>query len=293
LELISSTDVLIGHSLQFDLNVMKIKHNKIVDTSVIYEHVKGPPLKPSLKWLATTFLDRVIQAGENTGDGHSSIEDATACLDLVKLKIQKGMLFGTNVSGMSIFQKLAKNGNKGDNEKFESLYLRYTQYDNQDQYQEHESHNVQYIYVKNDDEIVQRFHSNQEGKRFIVMNLREIELASKWCHIPNDYSGKTYEDDDATASEQYVNTNNRLQAVYDQLPDYSLMIVHSTTGDPREMNKLLEVKRHFNHLERNGIDVSKLTQEESWDINKQQQLMEATETARDSLTFVVMKLPKI
>jgi len=292
LELVSSTDVLIGHSLQFDLNVMKIKHNRIVDTSVIYEHVKGPPLKPSLKWLASTFLKRVIQAGESNGDGHSSIEDATACLDLVKLKIQEGMLFGTNVGGMSIFQKLAKSGYTGDYEKFESLYLRYNQYDNQDPYQEHESHNVQYVYVKNDDEIVKKFQSDQKGKRFIVMNLREIELASKWCHIPSDYSGKVYEDESSAATEPYINTNNRLQTIYDELPDYSLMIVHSTTGDPRGMNKLLEVKRHFNQLERNGVDVAKLNPEESWDINKQQKLMEATEAARDSLTFVAMKLPK-
>ena len=49
---VSQQDILIGHSLESDLNVMKIKHDNIVDTSIIYEHNRGPPSKPSLKSLA-------------------------------------------------------------------------------------------------------------------------------------------------------------------------------------------------------------------------------------------------
>ena len=72
---------------------MKIKHDNIVDTSIIYDHNRGPPSKPSLKSLAEKHLNRQIQAGEGQGLGHSSIEDAKACLDLVKLKIIEGKLF--------------------------------------------------------------------------------------------------------------------------------------------------------------------------------------------------------
>ena len=56
-------------------------------------------------------MNRQIQAGEGQGLGHSSIEDAKACLDLVKLKIIEGKLFGVNVGEVSIFQRLSENPN--------------------------------------------------------------------------------------------------------------------------------------------------------------------------------------
>jgi len=51
----------------------------------------GLPWRFGLKYLANKYLQRFIQDGT---DGHDSYEDSKTCIDLVKLKIQKGPNFG-------------------------------------------------------------------------------------------------------------------------------------------------------------------------------------------------------
>ena len=53
-------------------------------------------------------MNRQIQAGEGQGLGHSSIEDAKACLDLVKLKIIEGSYLSQCGGEVSIFQRLSE-----------------------------------------------------------------------------------------------------------------------------------------------------------------------------------------
>ncbi|KAH7354716.1 hypothetical protein BKA65DRAFT_394455 [Rhexocercosporidium sp. MPI-PUGE-AT-0058] len=108
--------ILIGHSLNSDLNALKITHPFIIDTALIYPHPRGPPLKSSLKWLAQKYLNREIQKGHGTtgpGAGHDSIEDARTCLDLLKQKCEKGKQWGTNdAQGENIFKRVARAGVK-------------------------------------------------------------------------------------------------------------------------------------------------------------------------------------
>ncbi|KAH7398001.1 hypothetical protein BKA64DRAFT_55566 [Cadophora sp. MPI-SDFR-AT-0126] len=108
--------VLLGHSLNSDLNALKITHPFIIDTALIYPHPRGPPLKSSLKWLAQKYLNREIQKGHGTtgpGAGHDSIEDARCCLDLLKQKCEKGKEWGTNdAQGENIFKRVARAGVK-------------------------------------------------------------------------------------------------------------------------------------------------------------------------------------
>ncbi|KAI9730156.1 MAG: hypothetical protein M1818_008250 [Claussenomyces sp. TS43310] len=106
--------ILIGHSLNSDLTALKMTHPFIIDTSVLYPHPRGPPLKSSLKYLAKKYLNREIQKGHGTtgpGAGHNSIEDARTCLDLVKQKCEKGPSWGTSESAHeNLFRRLARAG---------------------------------------------------------------------------------------------------------------------------------------------------------------------------------------
>ena len=107
LELFTPSTVLLGHSLESDLAAMKLTHPFIVDTSLIYPHPRGPPLRSSLKFLTQKYLRREIQnAG---GAGHDSVEDARAVLDLVKLKCEKGPKWGTSeAAGEPIFRRIGR-----------------------------------------------------------------------------------------------------------------------------------------------------------------------------------------
>lgn len=111
LKLITPRTVLVGHSLDSDLKAMKMTHPFIVDTSVLFPHPKGHPFKHSLKWLAQKYLNRDVQKGDGTLQGHDSIEDARTCLDLVKKKCEKGKAWAAGEpSGENLFKRLARAG---------------------------------------------------------------------------------------------------------------------------------------------------------------------------------------
>ncbi len=85
--MVDANTTLIGHSLENDLGALKLAHSKVVDTSVIYHHTRGPPAKPGLKWLAQKWLNKQIQTSDR---GHDSMEDAVTCVELVKQKMKHG-----------------------------------------------------------------------------------------------------------------------------------------------------------------------------------------------------------
>lgn len=112
LTLLTPRTILVGHSLDSDLAALKLTHPCIVDTSIMYPHPRGPPLKSSLKWLAQKYLSREIQ--KNSTTGHDSIEDARAALDLVKVKCQRGPAWGTSeAASESIFKRIARSSRPG------------------------------------------------------------------------------------------------------------------------------------------------------------------------------------
>ncbi|KFY45357.1 hypothetical protein V495_03031 [Pseudogymnoascus sp. VKM F-4514 (FW-929)] len=109
LKILTPRTILIGHSLNADLNALKLTHPFIIDTSLLYPHPRGTPLKSSLKYLAKKYLGREIQKAGAAG--HDSTEDARTCLDLVKQKCEKGPQWGTgDAAGENIFKRLARAG---------------------------------------------------------------------------------------------------------------------------------------------------------------------------------------
>ncbi|PSS17492.1 Small RNA degrading nuclease [Actinidia chinensis var. chinensis] len=92
LKLVYKETILVGHSLENDLLALKISHNLVIDTAVLYKHPRGGSHKTALRVLTRRFLSREIQESER---GHDSIEDARAALELALLKIRHGPDFGS------------------------------------------------------------------------------------------------------------------------------------------------------------------------------------------------------
>ncbi|WRX30887.1 Exonuclease [Theobroma cacao] len=97
LKLVYKDTILIGHSLENDLLALKISHDLVIDTSVLYKHPRGGSYKTALRVLAKRFLSSEIQ---QSGNGHDSIEDARAAMELALLKIKNGPDFGSPPSFM-------------------------------------------------------------------------------------------------------------------------------------------------------------------------------------------------
>ncbi|XP_061358725.1 small RNA degrading nuclease 5 isoform X1 [Gastrolobium bilobum] len=97
LELVYKETILVGHSMENDLLALKISHDLVIDTAVLYKHPRGSSYKTALRFLAKRFLSREIQ---QSGNGHDSIEDARATMELALLKIRNGPDFGSPPSFM-------------------------------------------------------------------------------------------------------------------------------------------------------------------------------------------------
>ncbi|XP_078132002.1 RNA exonuclease 5 [Sander vitreus] len=78
--------VLVGHSINNDLVALKLIHQHVIDTSLLYRKEFGQRFK--LKVLAETVLKRQIQTEEKKG--HNPIEDALAALELAQYFIKTG-----------------------------------------------------------------------------------------------------------------------------------------------------------------------------------------------------------
>ncbi|KAK7293797.1 hypothetical protein RJT34_16671 [Clitoria ternatea] len=97
LKLVYKETILVGHSMENDLLALKICHDLVIDTAVLYKHPRGSSHKTALRLLAKRFLSREIQ---QSGNGHDSIEDARATMELAVLKIRNGPDFGAPPSFM-------------------------------------------------------------------------------------------------------------------------------------------------------------------------------------------------
>lgn len=86
--------ILVGQSLNSDLNAMRMMHPYVIDTSVCFNMSGVRKRKSKLKFLAKTFLQESIQENE---DGHDSIEDSRATLKLVKMKLANSIEFGDEI----------------------------------------------------------------------------------------------------------------------------------------------------------------------------------------------------
>ncbi|XP_060656765.1 uncharacterized protein LOC132791737 isoform X1 [Drosophila nasuta] len=86
--------ILVGQSLNSDLNAMRMMHPYVIDTSVCFNISGVRKRKSKLKHLAKTFLHESIQENE---DGHDSIEDSRATLKLVKMKLANSIEFGDEI----------------------------------------------------------------------------------------------------------------------------------------------------------------------------------------------------
>ncbi|CAG9790106.1 unnamed protein product [Diatraea saccharalis] len=84
---VGTDTILIGHALENDLRALKLLHNAVVDTSDLYPHAKGFPLRRSLRSLSEEILGRPVK--DRRSGGHSPVEDARTALELVLLMVYR------------------------------------------------------------------------------------------------------------------------------------------------------------------------------------------------------------
>lgn len=74
--------MLVGHSLDHDLIVLQLVHERVVDTALLYDTSTAYAYKSKLRDLASRHLQQVIQIA---GAAHDPVEDARAAMALAQL----------------------------------------------------------------------------------------------------------------------------------------------------------------------------------------------------------------
>ncbi|KAK4704396.1 RNA exonuclease, partial [Phenoliferia sp. Uapishka_3] len=183
--LLDHNTILLGHSLECDLRVLKLIHPWVIDTSVIYQHPRGPPFKASLKWLAQKWLKKEIQnvtASELSVGGHDSEEDARTCVELLQLKMQKGPGFGEFVTDQeTIFERIAR----GPEPKTSAVI------DHGTPGQWHGAKAQTTIACSTDDEILDGMISSLGGHDFTIGRFMELSHGLGWSQPTNAALGKS------------------------------------------------------------------------------------------------------
>lgn len=87
-----------------------MRHYRIIDTALIFTDSRGHRYRPALRALSHQHLGKTIQ---DSPRGHDPVEDARTCMELVKLKIEKGEKFGHHVSDyLNVFDEISEHTGK-------------------------------------------------------------------------------------------------------------------------------------------------------------------------------------
>ena len=257
LSLLTPDAVLIGHSLDSDLAALKLSHPSVVDTSIIYPHPRGPPAKSSLKFLTQRYLNREIQQGHGS-KGHNSIEDAKACLDLVRQKCEKGKLWGTSDStSESVFKRLDRSG-KPKNDSRPGGHKSGAIVDHGSPERSFGQMATYSIGCKDDEGVVQAVkrcvlgdvdgeYIPGGGVELTWARLRELDIVRGWANNNRHVSGieSIAEPTKRELRTAVLNVSNHIKEIRSFLPPCTLFVAYSGTGDPRKLAKLQELHRTF------------------------------------------------
>ncbi|CAM9536950.1 unnamed protein product [Bubo scandiacus] len=98
--------VLVGHSLNADLQALEMIHPSVIDTSLLFARNEGRRFK--LKFLAKAVLGKEIQCEQKLG--HDPAEDARAALELAQFFIEQGpaKVAELNLEMLLMTEKLAE-----------------------------------------------------------------------------------------------------------------------------------------------------------------------------------------
>ncbi|RMZ84492.1 hypothetical protein DV737_g1080, partial [Chaetothyriales sp. CBS 132003] len=285
LPLLTPSTILVGHSLESDLNALKMTHPFVIDTSLLYPHPRGLPLRSSLKFLTNKYLKREIQGSLQ---GHDSVEDARAALDLVILKCQKGPNFGVvDANGESIFSRLNRAGRKsaivdyGNPERGfgQHATLKVACQDDHDITQGL----LDILHKENNDDTPQHL-------AFLWGRLRDLEKARGWDSNKDRYTFSNHAAGEDDQSEHIqaaaADTVRRLCSIYQALPSSTVLLIYPGPGDMSEVLRLQnmhkEYQREFKVKKWDELTVQ-------WTDTEAQALRQAFDVARQGWSILGLK----
>ena len=278
-----------------------------------------------MKWLAKKYLAREIQNGHGTS-GHNSVEDARACLDLLKQKCEKGSLWGTSdASSESIFKRLARSSRPAKHSNGAAISPEPTGRTGAVVDWGHPEKGAGasaavHIGCHGDGDVVDGIMTattgSEDGKivpiggvDLVWARLRAVEFFQGWRNS-DTYLKQNDHPADLTASGQdgtretnarkdedsgnevrdlsatLSKTATQISYIYNNLPPCTVFVVYSGSGNPREMCRLQSVRQQF----RAEYQTKKWDQlSVKWTDTEEQELRTSTRRAREGFALIAVK----
>jgi len=288
-KLVTYNTILVGHSLENDMRVLKLAHPFIIDTSVVFHHTRGAPYRPGLKWLAQKWLNRTIQA--NLERGHDSAEDALACMDLIKLKLKKPVGFGEfEQDHESLFSRLSRFMNPRtsaliDADSFAGQSATTT------------------IKTASDKEVVDAVPEAIANHSFVWARLRDIEInhgksplapLEEGQMVDTGRASKISSRDKIQATESEIlqgvrSVDNSIHKILETLPARTAVIVTSGQGDHREVSRMQEKQKVYLELRKKNVPDEDIPEADRFTAEDESALEKAVEKAKAGICFLMIK----
>ncbi|KAF8905308.1 hypothetical protein CPB85DRAFT_1315585 [Mucidula mucida] len=239
---------------------------------VIFHHPRGRPLKPGLAWLTKKWCGREIQMrGEG---GHDPEEDARACGDLLKKKIENGPGFGEfKTDYESIFERMGAVVDHGNPTVM------------------HGAKATSSIGCKDDDEVLKGVLEALPSHDFVFGRFMGLANLLGWI-TPKSTDGPP-PPVPAPSPEQLAATvdtlNTQLKALHAALPSRTALIIFTGHSDPRRMAALNGRKNAFESAIRSGKLTDELAPEERWSAADVRDLEASVEITKRGLLFLGVK----
>ncbi|KZT27198.1 ribonuclease H-like protein [Neolentinus lepideus HHB14362 ss-1] len=279
------TPILLGHSLESDLKTLKLCHPYCIDTAVMFHHPRGRPFKPALAWLTKKWCGRIIQArGEG---GHDPEEDARACLDLLKKKINNGPGYGEFKTDFeSIFERMARSSGHAGGGPIRSAVV-----DHGNPASMHGAKATSTVACKNDEEIFDGLQRMIPDHQFVFGRFNALADALGWItNRPSDTPTPAFEPSPASdISAILERLNHYLTSLYVSLPPCIALIVFTGHSDPRSMSALNAKKSAFEAALREGKTMTDMDKSTWWTNQDARDLEEQVEKAKRGLLFLGIK----
>ncbi|KAK0217668.1 ribonuclease H [Armillaria nabsnona] len=290
------TPILLGHSLESDLRALKLCHPFCIDTAVIFHHPRGRPLKPGLAWLTKKWCGREIQThGEG---GHDPEEDARACVDLLKKKLDNGSSFGEfKTDYESIFERMARSKRRagGPMGSIKGAVI-----DHGNPSVMHGNKATTSIGCKDDDEVLKALLEVVPSHHFVfarfmaLANILGSYTDSDEGTTPKQSSDSTPQEPAPPPTAEQLGTvldalNVHLKALHSALPSRTALIIFTGHSDPRRMAALNARKAAFETAIRSGKPSDGLQPEERWTAAHVRELESAVEVTKRGLLFLGVK----
>ncbi|KAL1533534.1 Small RNA degrading nuclease 5, variant 2 [Salvia divinorum] len=249
LGLVYKETILVGHSLENDLLALKIKHDLVIDTAILYRHPLGQSYKTALRVLTRKFLSIEIQ---DSGNGHDSVEDARATMELALLKIKYGPGFGLPPALMrkkllTVLSDSGKTSSLIDNVSIVKRYASESSHaipvSSDDEAllkarKEVKSDRVQFIWAQFS-ELYSHFKKQADDDESLNTKIAEM-ISLLTCSKPSSRKRSVYK---VTSELEDIlsRINSRVKSIYSSLPDNAMLVICTGHGDTATVQKLRSI----------------------------------------------------